>query len=91
MPNQPMLSSGSESFTGTKEIYIIKAIILKKLKCRFIVAEPISSTSFPVKYMNVINNKRPITLINIPYRLVAEGLSKIRIPRPNKTPIIHNH
>ena len=66
MPNQPMLLSGSESSTGTKDIYIVRTIILKKLKCRFIVAEPISSTSFPVKYMNVINNKRPITLIDIP-------------------------
>ena len=66
MPNQPLLLAGSVSSTGKTEIYIVKRIILKKLKCRFIVAEPISSTSFPVKYTNVMNNKRPITLIDIP-------------------------
>ena len=66
MPNQPALLAGSESSTGTNKIYINKVITLKKLKCRFIVTEPTSSTSFPVKYMNVINNNSPITLIDIP-------------------------
>ena len=66
MPNQPLLLAGSVSSTGKNDIYIIKTIMLKKLKCRFIVAEPISSTSFPVKYTNVMNNKRPMKLIDIP-------------------------
>ena len=72
-------------------IYIINAITLKKLNCKFIVTELISFTNFPVKYINAINNKRPITLIKIPYKLVSDGSSKIRITRPNRTPMILNH
>ena len=91
IPSQPYLLVGSESSTGTNKIYIINTITLKKLNCKFIVTEPISFTNFPVKYINVINNKRPITLINIPQRLVSDDSSKIRMPRPNRTPMILNH